>query len=74
MAAATNTSPEATTTSHLISYPRFLLECVKISFDGGPLFYAWMTLLTALALVGANAWAQQMGQGMILTGMTDHVS
>ena len=74
MAAATNTSPEATTTSHLISYPRFLLECVKISFDGGPLFYAWMTLLTALALVGANAWAQQMGQGMILTAMTDHVS
>jgi molybdopterin-containing oxidoreductase family membrane subunit len=61
-------------TSHLVSYPRFLLECVKISFDGGPLFYAWMTVLTALALVGMNAWAQQMGQGLILTSMTDHVS
>ena len=60
--------------SHVVSYPRFLLECLKISFDGGPLFYAWMTVLTALALVGANAWAQQMSQGLILTSMTDHVS
>jgi Ni/Fe-hydrogenase subunit HybB-like protein len=60
--------------SHTVSYPRFLLECLKISFDGGPLFYSWMTVLTALALVGANAWAQQMGQGLVLTSMTDHVS
>jgi len=60
--------------SHLVTYPRFLWECFKISFAGGPLFYAWMTLLTALALVGANAWANQMSEGMILTNMTDHVS
>jgi molybdopterin-containing oxidoreductase family membrane subunit len=59
---------------HLVSYPRFLRECVKISFDGGPLFYLWMTVLTAIALVGANAWANQMGDGMVLTNMTDHVS
>jgi molybdopterin-containing oxidoreductase family membrane subunit len=60
--------------SHLVTYPRFLWECVKISFDGGPLFYAWMTALTAVALVGANAWANQMAEGMVLTNMTDHVS
>jgi Ni/Fe-hydrogenase subunit HybB-like protein len=60
--------------SHLVTYPRFLWECLKISFAGGPLFYGWMTLLTALALVGANAWANQMSEGMILTNMTDHVS
>jgi Ni/Fe-hydrogenase subunit HybB-like protein len=59
---------------HWISYPRFLRECVRISFDGGPLFYAWMTALTALALVGLNAWANQMASGMALTHMTDHVS
>ena len=40
--------------SHLVTYPRFLWECVKISFDGGPAFYAWMTVLTAIALVGAS--------------------
>jgi molybdopterin-containing oxidoreductase family membrane subunit len=62
------------TDSHAVNYPRFLWECVRISFDGGPLFYAWMTVLTALALVGANAWAHQMGSGLILTNMTDHVS
>lgn len=37
-------------------------------------FYAWMTLLTALFLVGANAWANQVAGGMIGTNMTDHVS
>ena len=37
-------------------------------------FYAWMTLLTAVCLVGVNAWAQQVTGGMILTHMTDHVS
>jgi len=60
--------------SHLVTYPRFLWECLKISFDGGPLFYLWMTGLTAVALVGANAWANQMAEGMVLTNMSDHVS
>ena len=74
-----NTTPTAVLASandesHLVTYPRFLWECLRISFAGGPMFYAWMTLLTALALVGANAWANQMGEGMILTNMTDHVS
>ena len=32
--------------SHLVTYPAFLWECFKISFDGGPLFYIWMTILT----------------------------
>ena len=60
--------------SHLVTYPRFLWECVKISFDGNLVFYAWMTVLTALALVGVNAWANQMAEGMILTHMSNHVS
>ena len=33
-----------------------------------------MTLLTALTLVGANPWANQVADGMISTNMTDHVS
>ncbi len=33
-----------------------------------------MTALTAVALVGANAWANQVATGMITTNMTDHVS
>jgi Ni/Fe-hydrogenase subunit HybB-like protein len=33
-----------------------------------------MTLLTAIALVGANAWAVQVRDGMGVTAMSDHVS
>jgi molybdopterin-containing oxidoreductase family membrane subunit len=33
-----------------------------------------MTVLTAIMLVGANAWAEQVARGMALTGMSDHVS
>jgi molybdopterin-containing oxidoreductase family membrane subunit len=33
-----------------------------------------MFVLTAVALVGANAWAVQVRDGMIRTNMTDHVS
>lgn len=42
--------------------------------DGSPLFYAWMTVLTCVALVGVNAWANQVITGMQVTGMSDHVS
>lgn len=59
---------------HVLSYPRFLARCLSVATDGGPLFYGWMTLLTALALVGANAFAHQTVQGMALTNMSDHVS
>jgi molybdopterin-containing oxidoreductase family membrane subunit len=60
--------------SHTVTYPRFLWQALKQSTDGSLRFYAWMTFLTAIALVGANAWARQMAEGMALTGMTDHVS
>jgi Ni/Fe-hydrogenase subunit HybB-like protein len=58
----------------LLSYPRFLRRSLWLATEGSLLFYAWMTLLTALALVGANAWANQVAGGMISTNMTDHVS
>ncbi len=61
-------------TGHAVTYPRFLRMAATVATDGGLLFYGWMTLLTAVALVGANAWANQVTQGMIVTHMTDHVS
>ncbi|MGE3670786.1 MAG: hypothetical protein AB7K71_14055 [Polyangiaceae bacterium] len=60
--------------SHVVSYPRFLLRVLRMSLDGGWRFYVWMTALTAIALVGANAWAHQVANGMTVTGMTDQVS
>ncbi len=59
---------------HAVSYPRFLWRAVGVATDGRLPFYAWMTFLTAVMLVGVNAWAHQVVQGMDVTGMTDHVS
>jgi molybdopterin-containing oxidoreductase family membrane subunit len=60
--------------SHVVTYPRFLWTLFRMGFDGSWRFYLWMTVLSAVALVGANAWAHQMVRGMAMTSMTDHVS
>ena len=60
--------------THWVSYPRFLWRLLVMATDGSFGFYAWMTALTAIALVGANAWAHQVVDGMIVTHMTNHVS
>ncbi|MFG0331311.1 MAG: sulfate reduction electron transfer complex DsrMKJOP subunit DsrP [Phycisphaerales bacterium] len=57
-----------------MSYPRFIWKSLVLATDGSLMFYAWMSVLTAIALVGANAWANQVAGGMITTNMTDHVS
>ncbi len=60
--------------SHWTSYPRFLLRALWLATEGSFYFYAWMTVLTAVFLVGVNAWAHQAAGGMIQTHMSDHVS
>lgn len=60
--------------SYWRNYPRFLARALLDSVEGNWLFYVWMTLLTAIFLVGANAWAVQVRDGMHLTSMSDHVS
>jgi Ni/Fe-hydrogenase subunit HybB-like protein len=59
---------------HTEGYPRFLWRIILDATDGNGWFYAWMTLLSAVTLVGLNAWATQFRDGMIVTNMTDHVS
>jgi Ni/Fe-hydrogenase subunit HybB-like protein len=59
---------------HVITYPRFLWKMLGQSFDGTWPFYVWMIVLTAIALVGLNAWATQLAQGMRVTALSDHVS
>jgi Ni/Fe-hydrogenase subunit HybB-like protein len=56
------------------SYPKFIWWGLGQATNGGLGFYIWMFVLTAIALVGANAWAVQVADGMIVTNMTDHVS
>jgi len=59
---------------HLVSYPRFIWRSLVLSTEGNLAFYAWMTALTAIALVGVNAWSHQVLEGMVVTDMSDHVS
>jgi hypothetical protein len=59
---------------HWRDYPRFLWQAVLESVEGNRVFYVWMTMLTAIFLVGANAWAVQVRDGMQVTNMSDHVS
>lgn len=61
-------------TDQIRSYPRFLWWGLGEATNGGLGFYVWMFVLTAISLVGANAWANQVAEGMIVTNMTDHVS
>ncbi|WP_425398693.1 sulfate reduction electron transfer complex DsrMKJOP subunit DsrP [Aeoliella sp.] len=71
MSQATAANPAS---SHAVTYPRFLWRAIKLSTDGPWFFYAWMTLLTALFLVGVHSWAVQVRDGMVVTNMTDQVS
>ncbi len=57
-----------------LSYPRFVWRLWRRAFTGGIRFYAVMTVLTCVFLVGVNAWANQLRYGMITTHMTDQVS
>lgn len=57
-----------------LSYLRFLATALRRSFSGSWRFYAWMTVLTAIALVGLNGWGHQLQSGMQVTRLSDHVS
>ena len=59
---------------HATTYPKFLRLALHLCTQGSWSFYAWMILLSGITLVGANAWAIQVRDGMIGTGMSDHVS
>ncbi len=61
-------------TEHVRTYPRFIWDALGIATDGKFPFYAWMTALTAVFLVGVNAWAHQTVDGLALTALSDHVS
>ena len=58
----------------LKEYYRFIWDCFVASFRGDRRYYAWMTVLTVIFLLGLNAYAKQLVYGLRVTGMTDHVS
>jgi Ni/Fe-hydrogenase subunit HybB-like protein len=56
------------------NYARFLWRCARIAFVGDWRYYVWMGVLTALALIGLNAYCKQLVHGLVVTGMSDEVS
>ena len=58
----------------MTAYARFLWRCFRISFVGDWRYYAWMLILTAVSLLGLNAYCKQLVHGLITTGLTDQVS
>lgn len=60
--------------SGMRNYLRFLSRCARIAFVGDWRYYAWMGALTALTLIGLNAYCKQLVYGLAVTGMSDEVS
>jgi Ni/Fe-hydrogenase subunit HybB-like protein len=61
-------------TQAIRNYLFFLRRCARIAFVGDWRYYAWMGLLTTIALVGLNAYCKQFVYGLSVTGMSDEVS
>ena len=56
------------------NYLVFLSRCGRLAFVGDWRYYAWMGFLTAICLLGLNAYAKQFVHGLVTTGMSDEVS
>ena len=55
-------------------YVVFLWRLYLLSFSGNRKFYAWMSCLTIITVIGAYCFVKQFAQGLIVTGMTNQVS
>jgi len=60
--------------SALHNYFVFLKRCGRVALIGDWRYYAWMGALTVVCLFGLNAYAKQLVNGLIITGMSDEVS
>ncbi len=52
----------------------FFLDALRSATSGGRRYHVWMGALTLIMLIGAYAYSIQLREGLIVTGMSDHVS
>lgn len=52
----------------------FLLDALRAATSGRRRYHVWMGALTLIMIVGAYAYSVQLREGLIVTGMNDHVS
>jgi Ni/Fe-hydrogenase subunit HybB-like protein len=55
-------------------FARFVAGSARCVLSGNPAYWAWLLLLLALVASGAHAYASQLREGLVLTGMRDPVS
>jgi Ni/Fe-hydrogenase subunit HybB-like protein len=56
------------------NYLIFVWRSFRLLLSGDWRYYAWIGILTAICLLGLNAYAKQFAHGLIVTGMSDQVS
>ncbi len=61
-------------TAAIRDFCTFVLRCARLIFEGDWRYYLWTGSLFAVCLVGLNAYARQLVDGLVVTGMTDQVS
>lgn len=54
--------------------PVFLINSFRYSLRGSLLYVCWMGFLSILMMIGIGAYIAQLKFGLVVTGMTDHVS
>ena len=52
----------------------FLREAWRLAFVGSRRYFAWMTFLTVVVLMGVYGYSRQLAYGLQVTGMSDQVS
>ena len=61
-------------TQAIKDYIVFVGRCARETIHGDWRYFLWMSALTAISLLGLNAYLKQFAVGLSVTGMTDQVS
>ncbi len=56
------------------TFYNFLCQSVRVSLRGSRTYHAWLSFLAVICLIGLRCFTKQTAEGLIVTGMTDHVS
>ncbi len=52
----------------------FLLDGTRVMFRGGKAYWLWLLALATIVVLGGYAYGIQLGDGLVVTGMSDQVS
>ena len=53
---------------------KFIRDGLAVATKGGKSFHIWMGILSFIMIIGAYSYSIQLDEGLITTGMNDHIS